>query len=80
MPDHRVSSDYRLTLDVTETHAILAVKIKGVPAAFVPNVVTTTAPNIVVSTLPNADSQIDFEIVTDKAVIRQTVKALPCKD
>lgn len=81
IPSQRVASDYRLVITgLTGTTNVVSAKIKGVSASFTPSILTPSNNIITVSTLPNADSQIDFEIVTDKGIIRQAVKVLPCKD
>lgn len=83
LPAQRVSSDYRLFITGLTTNVnVIGVKIKGVAAtSWTPSVIGPGNGTLTVSTLPNADSQIDFEIATsDGTVIRQDVKALPCKD
>lgn len=81
LPAQRQASDYRLYLNLTGTYNVLGVKINGFDATdWTPNVISPTENIIVVGTIQNANTQVTFEVITDRGSFFGVVKALPCKD
>lgn len=80
LPSQRVTSDYRLTLDIAQSQNVIKVTLDGEVIGFSPATISPSNNVLVVGHTENANSQILFEIYTDRGVIRETVKALPCKN
>jgi hypothetical protein len=80
LPSQRVTSDYRLTLNITESQNVVKVTLDGEVVGFRPATISSSQNVLVVGETENANSKILFEIITDRGVIRQEVKALPCKN
>jgi hypothetical protein len=80
LPAQRQAADYRLYLTLTGTHNVLGVNINGFPATdWTPNVVDPSNNTITVGTIQNANTQVLFDVITDKGTFIGYVKANPCK-